>query len=108
MEIAHPNPSRPSPPMPAASPTLLDTKVATATGLAEVATTHIPFELTFESIGLRTRQRSHASAQITMNPIGNLASGLKLKRPAPPRKANKGDTKKGATKKGSKDVASKK
>jgi hypothetical protein len=41
MERAHPNPSRPSPPMPAASPTLLHTQVAAATGLSAVATTHI-------------------------------------------------------------------
>jgi hypothetical protein len=33
MESPHPNPIRPSPPMPAASPTLLDTKVAAATDL---------------------------------------------------------------------------
>jgi hypothetical protein len=104
--------------MTAASPTLLDTKVSAATGLATVSTTHIPFELPFESIGLQTRQISQASAQITMEPrtvavIGNLASGLKHKRLAPPRKANKGATKKGATKKGAtkkvaKDVVSKK
>jgi hypothetical protein len=50
MESAHPNPSCPSPPMPAASPKLLDTKVAAATGIAAVAATHIPFE----SIGSRT------------------------------------------------------
>jgi hypothetical protein len=50
MESAHPNPSFPSSPMPAASPTLFDTKVAAATDLAAVAATHIPFE----SIGLRT------------------------------------------------------
>jgi hypothetical protein len=99
--------------MPAASPTLLDTKVAAVTGLAAVATTHIPLELPFESIGLRTQQRSQASAQITMEPrtvaaIGNLASVIKRKRLAPPRKANKGAKKKGAKKKGAKDVASKK
>jgi hypothetical protein len=103
MESAHPNPSRPSPPMPAASPTLLDTKVAAAKDLA-AATTHIPFE----SIGLRTQQRTQVPSQITNEPrtvtaIGNLASGLKHKRLAPPRKAMKG-----ATKKGSKDVLSKK
>jgi hypothetical protein len=51
MESAHPNPSRPSPPMPAA---LLDTKVAAETDLAAAAATHIPFE----SIGLQTRQRT--------------------------------------------------
>jgi hypothetical protein len=44
MESAHPNPSYPSPPMHAALPTLLDTKVAAATDLAAVAATHIPFE----------------------------------------------------------------
>jgi hypothetical protein len=55
MESAHPNPFCPSPPMPAASPTLLDTKVAAATDLLAVATTHIPLELPFESVGLRTR-----------------------------------------------------
>jgi hypothetical protein len=118
MESAHPNPSRPSPPMPAASPTLLDTKVAAATDLAAVATAHITFELPLEYIRLRTGQRSQASAQITMEPrtvaaIGNLASGFKLKRLVPPRKANTGATKKGATKKGAKkkgakDVVSKK
>jgi hypothetical protein len=43
MESAHPNPSFPSPPMTAASPTLLDTKVAAATDLAALAATHIPF-----------------------------------------------------------------
>jgi hypothetical protein len=51
MERAHPNPIHPSPSMPAASPTLLDTKVAAETGVAAVATTHLPFELNFESIG---------------------------------------------------------
>jgi hypothetical protein len=99
--------------MPAASPPLLDTKVAAGTGLAAVATTNIPLELPFEYIGLRMRQRSQASAQITMEPrtvaaIGNLASGIKRKRLAPPRKANKGATKKGGTKKGAKYVVSKK
>jgi hypothetical protein len=118
MKSAYPNPIRPSPPMSAASPTLLDTKLAAGTGLAAVATNHKPLELPFESIGLRTRQRSQASAQITMEPrtvavIGNLVSGIKRKRLAPPRKANKGATKKGATKKGAKkkgakDVVSKK
>jgi hypothetical protein len=108
MESAHPNLSCPSPPMPAASPTLLDTKVAAATGLAAVATTHIPFKLPFKSIGLQTQQRTQASSQITNEPrtvaaIGSLASGLKRKRLAPPRNA-----KKGATKKGAKDVVSKK
>jgi hypothetical protein len=104
--------------MPAASPTLLDTKVAAATGLVAVATTHIPLELPFESVGLRMRQRSQASSQITMEPrtvaaIGDLSSGIKRKKLAPPRKANKGATKKeatkkGAKKKGAKDVVSKK
>jgi hypothetical protein len=47
MESAHPNSSCPSPPMPVASPTFLDTKVAAATGLAAVAATHITFELPF-------------------------------------------------------------
>jgi hypothetical protein len=118
MESAHPNPIRPSPPMPAASPTLLDTKVAAATNLLAVATTHIPLELPFESVGLRTRQRSQTSSQVTMEPrtvaaIGDLSSGIKRKRLAPPRKANKGATKKvatkkGANKKGAKDVVSKK
>jgi hypothetical protein len=93
--------------MPAASPTLLDAKVAAATGLAEVvavAATHIPFE----SIGSRTRQRTQATSQITNEPrtaaaIGNLVSGLKRKWLAPTCK-----TKKGATKKGAKCVVSKK
>jgi hypothetical protein len=49
---SHPNPSHPSHFMPAASPTLLDTKVAATTGLAAVATTHIPFELPLKFIGL--------------------------------------------------------
>jgi hypothetical protein len=45
--------------------------------------------------------------------IGDLSSGIKCKRVAPPRKADKGATKKGATrkganKKGAKDVVSKK
>jgi hypothetical protein len=44
MESAHPNPSFPSPPMPAASPTLLDTKEAAETDLAAVAANHIPFK----------------------------------------------------------------
>jgi hypothetical protein len=52
MESAHPNPFCPSPPMPAASPTLLDKKVSAATDLLAVATTHIPLELPFESVGL--------------------------------------------------------
>jgi hypothetical protein len=118
IESAYPNPIRPSPPMPAASPTLLDTKVAAATGLVAVATTHIPLELPFESVGLLMRHRSQASSQITMEPrtvaaIGDLSSGIKRKRLAPPRKANKGATKKvatkkGAKKKGEKDIVSKK
>jgi hypothetical protein len=112
MESAHPNPSRSSSPMPAASPTLLDKKVVAAPGLAAVATTYIPFELPFESTGLRMRQRSQASAHITMEPrtvavIGNLASGIKRKRLAPSHKANKGAKKKGATKKGSKKKGAK-
>jgi hypothetical protein len=118
MESAHPKPFCPSPPMPTASPTLLDTKVAAATDLLAVATSHIPLELPFESVGLRTRQRSQSSSEISMEPrtvaaIGDLSSGIKCKRVAPPRKANKGSTKKGATKKGAnkkgaKDVVSKK
>jgi hypothetical protein len=104
MEIARPNPSCPIPPMPAASQTLLDTKVATATDLAAVAANHI----LFNSIGLGTRQRTQESSQITNEPrtaaaIGNLVSGLKHKRLTPPRNA-----KKGATKKGAKDLVSKK
>jgi hypothetical protein len=104
MESAHPNPSHSSPPMPAASPTLLATEIAAVTNLGAAAATHIHFE----SIGLQTRQRTQFPSQITNEPmtaaaIGNLASGLKRKRLAPPRKA-----KKGATKKGGKDVASKK
>jgi hypothetical protein len=96
MESAHPNPSFPSPPMPAASPTLLDTKVSAEIYLAAVAATHIPFE----SIGLRTRQRTQVSSQITNEPrtaadIGNLASGLKRKILEPPRKAKKGATNRG-------------
>jgi hypothetical protein len=81
-------------------------------------TTRIPLELPFESVGLRTRQRSHASSEIAMEPhniaaIGDLSTGIKCKRVAPPRKANKGVTKKAATtrgtsKKGAKDVVSKK
>jgi hypothetical protein len=118
MESAHPNPIHPSPPMHAASPTLLDTKVAAATGLVAVSTTRIPLELPFKSVGLRTRQRSQASSQITMEPrtvaeIGDLSSGIKRKRLSPPHKDNKGATKKvatkkGAKKKGAKDVVSKK
>jgi hypothetical protein len=37
---------------------------------------------------------------MTVAAIGDLSSGIKWKRVAPPRKANKGATKKGATKKG--------
>jgi hypothetical protein len=91
--------------MPAASHTLLDTQIAVETNILAVATTHIPLELTFESVGLRTRQRSQASSEIAMEPqtiaaIGDLSSGIKCKRVAPPLKANKGATKKGATRKG--------
>jgi hypothetical protein len=102
--------------MPAASPTFLDTKVVAATDLLAVATTHVPLELPFKSVGLRTRQRSQASSEIAMEPrtvaaIGDLSSGIKCKRVAPPHKANKGATKKvatktGANKKGAKDVVS--
>jgi hypothetical protein len=86
MESVHPNPSWHSTSMPAASPTLLDTKVASATNIAAVTATHIPFE----SIGLRTHQRTQVSSQITNEPrtnaaIGNLVSGLKCNRRAPPR-----------------------
>jgi hypothetical protein len=104
--------------MPAASHTFLDTKVAAATDLLAVATTHIPLELPFESVGLQTRQRSQASSEIAMEPrtiagIGDLSSGIKCKRVVPPPKATKGttkkvDTRKGANKKGAKDVVSKK
>jgi hypothetical protein len=96
----------------------LDTKVAAATDLLVVSTTHIRLELPLESVGLRTRQRSQASSEIVMEPrtvaaIGDLSSGIKCKRVAPPRKANKGATKKvatrkGANKKGAKDVVIKK
>jgi hypothetical protein len=104
--------------MPAASHTLLDTKVAAATDLLAVATTNTPLELPFESVGLRRRQGSQSSSEIGMEPrtiaaTGDLSSGIKCKRVAPPRKANKGATKKvatrnGANKKGAKDVVSKK
>jgi hypothetical protein len=117
MESAHPNPFCPSPTMPAASHTLLDTKVAAATNIFAVATAHIPLELPFESVGLRTRHRSQASSEIAMEPrtiaeIGDLSSGIKYKRVVPPHKANKGamkkvSTRKGANKKGAKDVVSK-
>jgi hypothetical protein len=102
--------------MPAASHTLLDTKVAAETDLLAVATTHIPLELPFEYVGLRTRQQSKSSSEIAMEPrtvavIGDLWSGIKYKRVAPPRKTNKGDMKKaytmkGANKKGAKYVVS--
>jgi hypothetical protein len=104
--------------MPVASTTWLDTKVAAATDLLAVANTHIPLELPFESVGLRTRQRSQASSEIAMEPrtvaaIGDLSSGIKCKRVAPPCKANKVATNKvatsnGANKNGEKDVVSKK
>jgi hypothetical protein len=51
MESVHPHSFCCSPPVPAAS-----------------HTTHIPLELPFESVGLRTRQRSHASSEIAMEP----------------------------------------
>jgi hypothetical protein len=118
MESAHPNQFCTSPPVPAASHTLMDTKVAAATNILAVATNHIPLELPFESVGLRTRQRSQASSEIAMEPqtiaaIGDLSAGIKCKRVATPRKANKGDkkkaaTRKGASKKGAKYVVSKK
>jgi hypothetical protein len=117
-ESAHPSQFRPSPPMPAASHTSTDTKVAAATNRLAVATTLIPLELPFESVGLRTRQRSQSSSYIATEPrtiavIGDLSAGIKCKRIAIPRKANKGATKKvstrkGANKKGAKDVLSKK
>jgi hypothetical protein len=44
----------------------------------------------------------------TVAAIGDLLSGIKRKRLAPPRKANKGATKKGAKKKEANDVVSKK
>jgi hypothetical protein len=104
--------------MPAPSHTSTDMKVAAATNLLAVYTTLIPLELPFESVGLRTRQRSQPSSDITTEPltvaaIGDLLAGIKSKRVAFPRKANKGPTKKeatmkGATKKGAKDVVSKK
>jgi hypothetical protein len=117
-ESAHPSQFRPSPPMPVASHTSTDTKVAAATNPLAVATTRIPLELPFESVGLRTRQRSQSSSDIATEPqtiasIGDLSAGIKCKRVALPRKANKGTTKKVATmkgdkKKGAKDVVSKK
>jgi hypothetical protein len=117
-ESAHPSQFRSSPPMPAASHKLTDTKVAAATNLLAVATTLIPLELPFESVGLQMRQRSQASSDIATEPrtiaaIGDLLAGIKCKRVALPRKANKGATKKvatrkGANKKGAQDVVSKK
>jgi hypothetical protein len=117
-ESAHPSRFRPSPPMPVASHTSTDTKVSAATNLLSVATTRIPLELPFESVGLRTRQRSQSSSDIATEPltvaaIGDLSAGIKCKRVALPRKANKGATKKVATRKGAnkkvaKDVVSKK
>jgi hypothetical protein len=104
--------------MPAASQTSTDTKVAAATNLLAVGATHIPLELPFESVGLRTRQRSQSSSEIATEPqtiaaIGDLSAGIKCQRVALSRKANKGATKKvatrkGASKKGAKDVVSKK
>jgi hypothetical protein len=104
--------------MPAASHTLTDTKVAAVTNLLAVDTTLIPVEFPFESVGLRTRHQSQPSSDIATEPltvaaIGDLSTGIKIKRVAFPRKANKGPTKKvatmkGANKKGAKDVASKK
>jgi hypothetical protein len=102
-ESAHPSRFHPSPPMSAASHTLTDTK--------EV-------ELPFESVGLRTRQRSQPSSDVATEPltvaaIGDLAAGIKSKRVASPRKVNKAATKKvatmkGANKKGARNVVSKK
>jgi hypothetical protein len=104
--------------MPAASHILTDPKVVAATNLLAVDTTLIPVEFPFESVGLRTRQRSQPSSDIatehlTVAAIGDLSAGIKIKRVAFPRKANKGptkklDTMKGANKKGAKDVVSKK
>jgi hypothetical protein len=89
--------------MPAASHTLTDTN--------EV-------ELPFESVGLRTRQRSQPSSDVATEPvtvaaIGDLAAGTKNKRVASTRKVNKAATKKvatmkGAKKKGARNVVSKK
>jgi hypothetical protein len=67
-ESAHPNQFCPSPPMPAASHTSTDTKVAAATNLLEVSTTLIPLELPFESVGLRTQQQSQSSSDIATEP----------------------------------------
>jgi hypothetical protein len=101
-ESAHPSRFHPSPPMPAASHTLTDTK--------EV-------ELPLESVGLRTRQQSQPSSDAATEPltvaaIGDLAAGIKIKRVASSRKVNKGATKKvattkGANKKGARNVVSK-
>jgi hypothetical protein len=112
-ESAHPSQFRPSHPMPAASHTSTDTKVAAATNLLAAATSLIPLELPFESVGLRTRQRSKSSSDIATEPrtiaaIGGISAGIKCKRVALPRKANKGATRKGANKKGAKYVVSKK
>jgi hypothetical protein len=117
-ESDHPSQFRHIPPMPAASHTSTDTKVAAATNLLALATTLIPLELPFESVGLRTRQRSQSSSDIATEPrtiaaIGDLSAGIKCKRVALPRKAKKGATKKvatrkGANKKGAKDVVNKK
>jgi hypothetical protein len=117
-ESAHPSRFHPIPPMPAASHTLTDTKVAATTNLLAVDTTVLPVELPFESVGLRTRQRSQPSSDVATEPltvaaIGDLAAGIKSKRVAFPRKVNKGATKKvatmkGAKKKGATDVVSKK
>jgi hypothetical protein len=117
-ESAHPSRFHPSPPMSAASHTLTETKVASATNILVVDTTLIPVELPIESVGLRTRQRSQPSSDVATEPltvatIGDLSAGIKIKRVAFPRKANKGATKKvatmkGANKKGAKDVVSKK
>jgi hypothetical protein len=117
-ESAHPSRFHPSPPMHAASHTSTDTKIAAATNILAVDTTLIPLELPFESVGLRTRQRSQPSSDIATEPltveaIGDLLAGIKSKRVAFPRKANKGPTKKvstmkGADKKGAHDVVSRK
>jgi hypothetical protein len=100
--------------MPAASHTSTDTEVAASTNLLAVDTNLIPFE----SVGLRTRQRSQSSSDIATEPltvaaIGDLSAGIKIKRVALPRKANKGPmrkvaTMKGSNKKGAKDVVSRK
>jgi hypothetical protein len=115
---AHPSRFHPIPPMPAASHTSMDMKVAAATNLLAVDTTLKPLELPFEYVGLRTRHRSQPSSDIAMDPltvaeIGDLLAGIKSKRVAFPHKDNKGPTKriatmKGSNKKGAKDVVSKK